>query len=35
MAGLHLQVVAVRAEDAEELGQALWGKMMRTFRPLR
>ena len=35
MAGLHLQVVPVRADDAEELGQALWGKMMRTMRPLR
>ena len=35
MAGLHLQVVPARTEDAEELGQALWGKMMRTMRPLR
>ena len=31
MAGLHLEVVPVRAADAEELGQALWGKMMRTL----
>jgi len=31
MAGLHLQVVTVRADDAEELGQALWGKMMRSL----
>jgi hypothetical protein len=30
MAGLHLQVVPVDAEDAEELSQSLWGKMMRT-----
>ncbi|MFN7919783.1 MAG: hypothetical protein U0Q16_06780 [Bryobacteraceae bacterium] len=29
MAGLHLQVMPVRNEDAEELGRALWGKMMR------
>ena len=31
MAGLHLEVVPVRASDDEELGQALWGKMMRTL----
>jgi hypothetical protein len=31
MAGLHLQVVPVDAADAEELGQALWGKMMRSL----
>ena len=31
MAGLHLQVVATDPEDAEELGQALWGKMMRAL----
>lgn len=30
MAGLHLQVVPVDPDDAEELGQALWGKMMRS-----
>jgi hypothetical protein len=29
MAGLHVQVVPVRQSDAEELGQALWGKIMR------
>jgi hypothetical protein len=29
MAGLHWQVSPVRLEDAEQLGQALWGKMMR------
>ena len=29
MAGLHLEVVPVDADDAEELSQALWGKMMR------
>jgi hypothetical protein len=31
MAGLHLQVMPVRNEDAEELGRALWGKMMREL----
>jgi len=31
MAGLHLQVLPVRAEDAEELSQTLWGKMMRSL----
>ena len=31
MAGLHLEVVPVRESDADELGQALWGKMMRTL----
>lgn len=31
MAGLHLQVTPVRAEDSEELGRALWGKMMREI----
>lgn len=30
MAGLHLAVVPVRDSDAEELGQALWGKMIRA-----
>jgi hypothetical protein len=40
MAGLHLEVVPVDPDDAEELSQALWGKMMRqrqenTRRPLR
>jgi hypothetical protein len=32
MAGLHIAVVPVRASDAEELGQALWGKMIRATR---
>lgn len=31
MAGLHLEVVPVHDSDAEELGQALWGKMMRML----
>jgi hypothetical protein len=31
MAGLHIEVVPVRTEDADELGQALWGKMMRAL----
>lgn len=31
MAGLHIEVVPVRAADADELSQALWGKMMRTL----
>jgi peroxiredoxin len=30
MAGLHLQVVPERMSDLEELGQALWGKVMRS-----
>jgi hypothetical protein len=30
MAGLHIEVVPVHAADAEELGQALWGKMIRS-----
>lgn len=29
MAGLHIQVIPDRSEDASELGQALWGKIMR------
>lgn len=29
MAGLHIAVVVVHAEDAEELSRALWGKMVR------
>lgn len=29
MAGLHVQAMPVRNEDAEELGQYLWGKLMR------
>ena len=29
MAGLHIQVIPDRAEDIPELGQALWGKIMR------
>jgi mono/diheme cytochrome c family protein len=32
MAGLHITVVPVRESDAEELSQALWGKMIRTMR---
>lgn len=40
MAGLHLQVIPVDNEDAAELGQALWGKIMRElgggiYRPNR
>jgi hypothetical protein len=31
MAGLHLEVVPVNDSDTEELGQALWGKMMRML----
>ena len=30
MAGLHLQVIPVHNEDVHELGQALWGKVMRS-----
>lgn len=30
MAGLHVQVIPQRTEDAAELGQALWGKFMRS-----
>ena len=30
MAGLHVQVIPVRNEDVRELGQALWGKIMRS-----
>ncbi len=29
MAGLHLQAMPVREEDMHELGQSLWGKVMR------
>jgi hypothetical protein len=29
MAGLHIEVVPVNAADADELSQALWGKMIR------
>jgi hypothetical protein len=29
MAGLHLEVAPLNDDDAEELSQALWGKMMR------
>jgi hypothetical protein len=32
MAGLHVEVVPVRPSDAEELSDALWGKMMRALR---
>ena len=31
MAGLHLEVVPSDPADADELGQALWGKMMRSL----
>jgi hypothetical protein len=31
MAGLHIQVIPVNPEDADELSQALWGKMMRSL----
>ena len=30
MAGVHLQAVPVRMEELPELGQALWGKIMRA-----
>src|SRR5471032_2712570 len=30
MAGLHIEVVPVHADDAEELGRSLWGKMIRA-----
>jgi hypothetical protein len=30
MAGLHVQVFAARESDVPELGQALWGKFMRS-----
>lgn len=30
MAGLHITVIPVHPDDAEELGQALWGKMVRA-----
>lgn len=32
MAGLHIAVAPVARDDAEELGNALWGKMMRALR---
>ena len=31
MAGLHLETTPVLASDADELSQALWGKMMRSL----
>ena len=31
MAGLHVQVVPANDEDARELGQSLWGKIMRDL----
>jgi hypothetical protein len=31
MAGMHLQVIPVANDDAQELGQALWGKIMREL----
>lgn len=31
MAGLHLQVIPHNDDDARELGQALWGKIMREL----
>jgi hypothetical protein len=30
MAGLHIAVAPVDAADAEELGMALWGKLVRA-----
>jgi len=30
MAGLHVQVVPEDMDDWHELGQALWGKFMRS-----
>ena len=30
MAGLHIQVIPVKAEEMSELGKALWGKIMRS-----
>jgi hypothetical protein len=35
MAGLHVQITPVRNEDAEELGRALWGKLMREIQTRR
>ena len=32
MAGLHISVVPVKAADAQELTDSLWGKMMRALR---
>ncbi len=32
MAGLHISVVPVKASDAQELTDSLWGKMMRALR---
>ena len=34
MAGLHIEVAPDDEDDAEELSQALWGKMMRQRQPL-
>ena len=31
MAGLHITVSPAHADDAQELGDALWGKMMRAL----
>jgi len=31
MAGLHIGVAPVDEDDAEELAQSLWGKMMRSL----
>ncbi|HYW41586.1 MAG TPA: hypothetical protein VE959_01940 [Bryobacteraceae bacterium] len=31
MAGLHIEVTPVDQDDADELSQALWGKMVRTL----
>lgn len=31
MAGLHLQVLPVRESDLEELGEAIWGRVMRSL----
>jgi len=34
MAGLHIQAIPVRESDLDELGRALWGKLVRTTRKL-
>ena len=31
IAGLHIEVVPVDADDTDELTQALWGKVMRSL----
>jgi len=32
MAGLHIEVAPARESDAQELSDALWGKIIRTLR---